>query len=118
MDFQVKLPRGALCATVACLTFGTGAIVVVPVASAAVPDASFIFEPSTPGVGEQVTFSSTSTDADGPLDASAQVWDLDGDGQFGDAAGPSVTHSFNAPGDHVVSLQVTDADSNSTVATR
>ena len=99
------------------------AFVVVHAASAqtafaAPPSGGFIFEPSTPGVGEDVTFSSTATDPEGPLDPSAHSWDFNGDGQFGDAVGATVTHRFAAAGTVSVGLQVTDADGESTTVTR
>jgi PKD repeat protein len=72
------------------------------------PSAGFIFEPSNPSVGEQVTFSSTSSDADGPI--ASHQWDFDADGLFDDAIGSTVTHTFTSAGLKVVSLQATDAD--------
>jgi hypothetical protein len=70
-----------------------------------VPVASFTYSPSDPLTGETVTFTSTSTDAT-TLD-----WDLDGNGLCNDAAGPVVTHVFNAAGRYPVSLCV-DADAS------
>ncbi len=74
------------------------------------PTAGFIYEPSTPSVGEQITFSSTSSDAQGPIPDSSQLWDFDNDGQFDDATGRTVTHAFSSPGTKPVGLQVTDSD--------
>ena len=71
------------------------------------PDASFVFFPSGPNVGEPVTFVSTSTDPDSAIAASDMRWDLNGDGVFDDAAGPSATTSFPAPGTYNISLQIT-----------
>jgi PKD repeat protein len=82
------------------------------------PVAGFIFEPSTPTVGEQVTFSSTSSDPDGTIPPASQRWDLDNDGQFDDATGSSPSTSFAAVGNHTVGLEVTDADGATAVATR
>jgi len=73
--------------------------------------ASFQFAPAAPLTGEVVTFTSTSTVADPGNAIVSQTWDLDGDGAFGDATGPSATAAFAAPGTHVVSLRVQDADS-------
>jgi PKD domain len=70
------------------------------------PTAAFAALPSSPLVGEEVTFVSYSDDADGHL--SEQAWDLNADGNFDDATGPLVTHSFSAPGERTVTLRVTD----------
>ncbi len=70
------------------------------------PTASFIFEPSKPAAGEQITLSSTSSDSDGPL--ASQDWDLDGDGAFDDAAGGLVRTKFRRKGKVDVGLRVTD----------
>jgi PKD repeat protein len=73
------------------------------------PLADFVFEPLTPRVGESILFSSTSSDPDGPETIVGYEWDLDGDGDFDDAAGPEVTHSYATPGEKVVRLRVTDS---------
>jgi hypothetical protein len=72
------------------------------------PSASFDFSPGSPQTGQQVSFSSTSTDSDGTIAASA--WDFDGDLDFDDATGPSAGHTFGAAGTHPVRLRVTDDD--------
>jgi hypothetical protein len=69
------------------------------------PTAAFSFAPATPVAGETVTFTSQSTDPEGPV---AEVWDLDGDGVFADATGPVATSAFTA-GRHLVQLRVVDA---------
>jgi PKD repeat protein len=79
------------------------------------PVAGFIFEPSTPAVGDPVTFSSTSTDPDGPI--AAYAWDFDGDG-FDDGTGETETHSFSTAGNYPVSLRVTDSDGATAEVTR
>jgi|GEM_PF-680666 len=38
-------------------------------------------------------------------------WDLDNDGQFDDAFGPNVQHTWNAPGTYDIGLRVTSSDS-------
>ena len=49
---------------------------------------------------------SASTDPEGqPL---AYTWDLDGDGTFGDATGPTAGATFTAPGPHLVAVRVSD----------
>ena len=71
------------------------------------PTAAFVWSPSTPITNESVDLISTSTDAEGPL--AAQDWELDGDDDFNDATGPSVTRAFPA-GTHTVKLRVRDSD--------
>ena len=71
------------------------------------PEASFVFFPTAPLAGEPVTFVSTSTDPDSPIPAGALRWDLDGDGLFDDATGPSVAVSFPVAATYLIALQVT-----------
>jgi PKD repeat protein len=75
-------------------------------ATALPPVAEFTFTPATPRIGEEVSFSSQSTDPD--EDLSTQAWDLDDDGQFDDGIGFAVTASFLTGGPHTVSLRATD----------
>ena len=82
------------------------------------PTAGFIYEPSTPAVNEQITFSSTSSDAEGPIPNTSQRWDFDNDGQFDDATGQTVTRAFSSPGTKPVGLQVTDSDGASATLVR
>ena len=71
------------------------------------PSASFLAFPGAPLAGDPVTLVSTSSDPDGPI--ASQLWDLNGDGIFADASGPTATTSFRTAGPHTVSLRVTDA---------
>ncbi len=82
----------------------------------ALPSASFEWEPREPKAGQEVTFTSTSTDPDGPLAETA--WDLDGDDQHDDAQGTAARTTFAAAGSHRVGLRVTDAHGNREFATR
>ncbi len=82
------------------------------------PTAGFIYEPSTPAVNERITFSSTSSDAEGPIPNNSQRWDFDNDGQFDDATGPTVARSFSSPGTKSVGLRVTDSDGASATVVR
>ena len=77
-----------------------------PPAPNAAPQAAFGFSPSSPRVGEPVTFTSTSTDSDGTL--AEQAWDLDGDGAFDDATGAAAQASYATAGQRTVSLRVSD----------
>jgi PKD repeat protein len=82
------------------------------------PRAGFIFQPSAPTANQRVTFSSTSVDGDGQIPASGYAWDFDGDGEYGDAVGETVTVSFPKAGKVTVGLRVTDADGASSIRTR
>jgi PKD repeat protein len=70
------------------------------------PVASIDFTPASPLSGEDVTFTSNSTDPDSPI--ASQAWDLDNDGSFDDGTGTSASRSFPTPGTKTVRLQVTD----------
>jgi plastocyanin len=70
------------------------------------PVASFVSFPSAPRPGQPVTFYSTSTDADSAI--SAQRWDLDGNGSYGDVIGPTASRSFALAGTYTIGLQVED----------
>jgi PKD repeat protein len=80
-----------------------------PVRVDQVPVASFTFTPTSPLAGQRTNFASTSSDADGDQDITSLQWDLDGDGTFGDAAGPTATRVFPTAGTYPVALQVTDS---------
>jgi PKD repeat protein len=80
------------------------------------PTVAFAATPSSPVVGETVTLVSHSSDAEGAL--AGQVWDLDGDGDFDDASGSTVTGMFTSAGQHLVSLRVTDVDGAGAVLSR
>ncbi len=69
------------------------------------PSASFTVSPSTPTVGETVTFASTSQPSPG-ANITEFAWDLDGQGGFDDFNGAVASWSFSAPGIHVVRLRV------------
>ena len=57
--------------------------------------------------GSSVTVdASASTDSDGTIVDYA--WDLDGDGQYDDASGPTANFTTTASGSYIVGLQVTD----------
>jgi PKD repeat protein len=79
------------------------------------PRAGFVWTPASPVAGGAVQLYSTSVDAEGAL--TSEAWDLDGDGAFDDAFGPSVAHTFSAGG-YDVSLRVTDGDGVARTITR
>jgi PKD repeat protein len=101
---QVTDSRGAV-------STATGQVKVV---ADAPPKASFGFTPSRPRAGQPVTFSSTSTDPDGTV--ATLEWDLDGNGQFTDAGGPTAQRTFAVAGDYTVSLRATDDKGVSSIA--
>ena len=60
------------------------------------PTAAFVYSPTKPVTGNTVDVTSVSTDPDGPI--TGQTWDLDGDGQYDDAAGTTASVTFKLPG--------------------
>jgi glucose/arabinose dehydrogenase len=73
------------------------------------PVAHATANPSTGAAPLQVALDATgSSDPDG--DALTFAWDLNGDGQFDDATGASVSHTFAAPGTYHPAVKVTDPD--------
>ncbi|MGZ6708426.1 MAG: PKD domain-containing protein, partial [Solirubrobacteraceae bacterium] len=78
------------------------------------PVAAFTFAPASPAVGTGVTFTSASSDPDGQI--AKLEWDLNGDGTFGEAQGPTAGWAFGTPGPHTVSLRATDDRGVSAIA--
>jgi hypothetical protein len=79
------------------------------------PAASFTWFPSSPRVGQAVSFVSSSTDSASPITAFA--WDPAGTGAFA-TGGPAISTTFSSPGSHRVQLRVTDANGLSGVASQ
>ena len=71
------------------------------------PTAGMRISPADPFAGDAATLSSTAADPDGPI--VSHTWDLDGDGQFDDAAGPVVSKTYSTAGRRTVHLRVTDS---------
>lgn len=67
------------------------------------PHAEFSWAPDPPDVGNSVQFS-----LDGHREVDEVSWDLDGDGTF-ETFVDNPLHTFSAPGDHLVSLEVRNA---------
>jgi hypothetical protein len=70
------------------------------------PQASWTVFPNPPAAGQPTSFVSTSTDPDTAI--RSYEWDLDGDGQFDDASGPTATRTYFAQGLYTLRLRVTD----------
>ncbi|MEA5385878.1 PKD domain-containing protein [Haloarculaceae archaeon H-GB11] len=76
-------------------------------ASSNVAPSAVLSAPSAVDEGAPVSLdASASSDVDGSI--SAYEWDLDGDGQFDDATGPTASTSFADDGTPTVSVRVTD----------
>jgi PKD repeat protein len=80
------------------------------------PTAAFAFSPLMPQIGEAVGFAATAGDPDGTV--AAYAWDLDGDGAFDDASGPTAQTAYATAGTRTISLQVTDNQGLATVTSR
>jgi PGF-CTERM protein len=73
------------------------------------PTVSVSATPESPEVNQTVTLNATdSTDGDGAI--TSYEWDLDGDGQYDDATGPTVDVEYSTSGEQTIGLRVTDDD--------
>ncbi len=59
----------------------------------------------------------TGTAACTSVDTCTFAWDLDNDGQYDDATGTSISHTWNTVGSYTIGLQVTDDDGSSATDT-
>ena len=84
------------------------ALFAAPAHAAAPPTASFDITPANPRAGEPIQLTSSSCDPDGRL--WSEDWDLDGDGFYGEATGPTASVTFTDPGTHLIGLQVMSAN--------
>jgi PKD repeat protein len=80
------------------------------------PIVQFDNDPLQPVTGTTVLFTATALDADGVV--TKIEWDLDDDGLFDNAAGPTATWWFTTPGAHRVAVRATDDRGVATVAFR
>jgi len=80
------------------------------------PTAAFTVAPSSPQIGQTVTFTDGSSDSDGTI--AARAWDLDNDGLYNDAIGATASRSFATAGTFTVRLRVTDDDGAVSTASR
>jgi PKD repeat protein len=77
----------------------------VTVSASADPTASFAISPTSPSIGEQVTFNAAASQAAAGRQIVSYAWTF-GDG--GTASGAQATHTYSAPGTYSVVLTVTD----------
>jgi PKD repeat protein len=82
------------------------------------PTADFSFAPATPITGDTVTFTSAASDADGVADLASTSWDLNGDGTYGDATGPTAQAVFLTAGTYTVGERVLDKGGAATTLTK
>jgi PKD repeat protein len=80
------------------------------------PQSDFVVLPESPVVGSPATLVSTAIDPDTPVDK--WLWDLNGDGIYGDAEGASIQHVFAAAGSYTVALKVLDSEEVADVAAK
>jgi PKD repeat protein len=80
------------------------------------PTADFTYDPVSPRKGQTITFSSLATDPENRVQS--VTWDLDGDGQYDDAAGITAQTAFDTPGNHIVRLRIDDLDGGSHTASK
>jgi PKD repeat protein len=104
VSLQVTDDRGATAVATKILT----------VAADKPPVAAFSFTPGAPHAAEAILFSSASTDPDGSV--ASLDWDLDDDGSFDDASGPTAAYVFPVAGGHIVRLRATDDRGVSSIA--
>lgn len=79
------------------------------------PVAAFTRDITNPITNQTITFTDTSTDADGTI--VSRAWDLDNDGAFDDGTGSTASTSFATEGSKTVRLQVTDDRGGTNIAT-
>jgi PKD repeat protein len=92
---------------------GASSVAAITVPISGPPVASFDVSAS-PTAGHPVTFTSTSRVQGGAV--LSQQWDLDGNGLFNDAAGPTASFTYANPGTYTVSLRVTDTSGRTDIA--
>jgi PKD repeat protein len=81
----------------------------VPVVVRGTPQASILFSPTAPFIGQQVAFSAVAQPSAGQT-INGVNWDLDGDGAFDDASGVNAAWAFGSAGTHAVAVEVTQPD--------
>jgi len=74
------------------------------------PQPQFTVSASNPSPDDQITLDAGPSSDDGVIEQ--YEWDLDGDGDYNDASGETVTTSYPTAGDYSVGLQVVDDGNN------
>ncbi len=82
-------------------------VIQVPVALNHPPICAAEVSNNEPDPGEEITFTDTSTDLEGPGDLDISEWDWDNNGSWDDE-GFEITHTFNDPGVYYVNHRITD----------
>jgi PKD repeat protein len=82
----------------------------------AVPEAQFTWDPDTPGVGDEVEFTDTSTTPEGTT-ITKWEWDFGDDETSSSTEDGDTTHTYSAPGTYTVSLTVTNSDAQTDTVT-
>ena len=79
------------------------------------PTVTLAFAPLPAIVGKPVTFTASAADRDGQI--RSQTWDLDNDGEFDDATGPTAKHTFSTPGRPTLRFRAVDDLGNAKILT-
>jgi len=87
----------------------------VAVGTSGTPTASFVFSPSSPGIGEDIAFNGAESSAVAPRVITKYAWQF-GTGSTG--SGMVAIKNYGTPGTYVVSLTVTDDAGNTDTATQ
>ena len=80
------------------------------------PTSNFVASTASPLTGQPVTFTSTSTDADGRI--AAYSWAADPDGVFDDGTSSTMTRAFATGGTYTVKLRVVDDKGAATTSSK
>lgn len=87
----------------------------VSVGTSGAPVASFVFSPTSPGIGEQIVFNGAGSTAVAPRTIVKYVWQF---GTGSSASGMVVKKTYDTPGVYNVSLTVTDDADNTATTTQ
>jgi PKD repeat protein len=87
----------------------------VPVGTSGVPTASFVFSPSSPGIGEDIVFNGAGSSVAPPRTIVKYAWDF-GTGSKG--SGMVVKKTYDTAGSYNVTLTVTDDAGNTATTTQ
>jgi PKD repeat protein len=87
----------------------------VPVGTSGVPTASFVFSPSSPGIGEEIVFNGAGSSVAPPRTIVKYEWEF---GTGSTASGMVVKKTYDTAGTRNVSLTVTDDAGNTATTTQ